>query len=401
MKVNSYYFTAISKEKKKIKGYIDANNEEELKKIISFHEYYLLSFKKKNKKKRNLLDKIIRTKDIKDLCDSFSRMLKTNQTLYNVLKILEASVSNKGIKEILKESLTDIYNGKCLSYTLKKYKKYFSNFFISMVEVGEETNNLSDVFTYLGKYYEEVLRIKSKIINSLLYPSILFILSIVVFFVMCVFVLPTYREIFIQNNIELPLYTRILFDSSYFIKENLFFVVGILILSILMFSLIIVSTKTRQFILSILKKLIVINKVFKLLNVYLFSRNMQILLESKLTINQSLSIIVETINDKELNHKLMWVSDEVKRGQKLSNSLKSINYFSSFYLEMVRNGENNANLSIEFKSLSDYYFNKLNDTLLKLSTFIEPTIIIIMSLFIGLMMLSIFIPMLNLLTMYN
>ena len=97
----------------------------------------------------------------------------------------------------------------------------------------------------------------------------------------------------------------------------------------------------------------------------------------------------------------MWVSDEVKRGQKLSNSLKSINYFSSFYLEMIRNGENSANLSIEFKSLSDYYFNKLNDTLLKLSTFIEPTIIIIMSLFIGLMMLSIFIPMLNLLTMYN
>lgn len=399
--MNNYQFVAINKEKQKIKGHIEASSVDELRKIISYHDYYLIKYKENKIKEKKLLEKNVRSKDILDLCKNFSLMLKTGQSLIRVVSLLEATSRNKGIKEFLSYTKEQMPNGMSFTECVKKYDMYFSKMFISMVQIGENTATLEEVFTNLARYYENNEKIKTKIINALFYPTILLLMSIVVFFVMCVVVLPMYSEIFESNTLELPIYTKILFTLSGFIKENLLFVLLGLFLFILIFLLFIISKKGKKVLINVFSKIFGINKIFKLINLYTISICLEIMLKNNFTLVDSIEVLIDSLNDKFLLSKFRWVSDEVKRGESFSNAISSINYFPKMFCEMIKNGEYSNSLSDEMHNSSSYYFEKIKSTLSKVSVLVEPIMIVLISLFIGLIMFSIFMPMLNLLSAFS
>ena len=396
--MNNYQFVALSKDKQKIKGNVEASNVDELRKIISFHDYYLIKYKKVKNNKQKFIEKNIRQKDIKDLCKNIALMLKSGQSLFNVLDLLGSTTTNRTLKEIINYTKEEMRNGQSFSSCIKKYRKYFSSMFISMVEIGEKSGSLVDVFEYLSKYYENQNKIKSKVINALFYPCILIFLSIVIVFVMCLFVLPMYESIFIENDLSLPFFTKLLFTVSGFVNDNLLFVILGLVLFILCFCLFVFSKKGKLIINSILSRLPFIGNVYKTINIYMISCSFEIMLVNKLSIVDSTNILVNSLNDSYLIKKFKWVCDELRRGQPLSKSLESFKYFPKMFIEMIRNGENANQLDMEIRSSSAYYFQKVNDTLTKLTVFIEPVLIILIAVFVGGIMASVFIPMLSLLS---
>lgn len=396
--VNNYMFVALSKDKKKIKGKVEASSVDELRMIINFHDYYLIKYKKLKKVDRKFIEKSIKPKDVKDLCKNMAMMLKTGQSLISVLQIIESTTNNKTLKDMLNFTVIEMTNGQSFTSCIKKYKKYFSNMFISMIEIGEKSSNLIDVFEYLSKYYDNQSKIRSKIINAMFYPLILLFLSVVIVFVMCLFVLPMYEGIFVENNIELPIVTKILFGFSGFVNDYLMFVIVGLVLLILVSILFFTSQLGKKFISSVLSKLPFIRNVYKTINIYMVASSLEIMLVNKLSIIDSMNILVNSLNDRYLIRKFKWVSDEVRRGQNLSTSLESFNYFPKMFIEMIRNGENSNQLELEAKAASLYYFQKVNDILTKVTVFIEPLLIIFISIFVGGIMASVFLPMLSLLS---
>lgn len=399
--MNNYQFIAISKDKQKIKGNVEANDVEELRKIISYHDYYLVKYKIKTSKEIKFIEKNVKSKDIKNLCKNTSLMLKSGQSLIRVITLLEATTRNKGIKEFLSYTKEQMPNGMSFTECVKKYEKYFSKMFISMVEIGEKTATLQEVFANLARYYDNNEKIKSKILNALFYPLILLGMSIIVFFVMCVVVLPMYSEIFMNNTLELPLYTRILFSTSLFIKDNLLFVLLGVALVFLIIILILISKKGRKIMINILSSIIGIKEIFKLINLYTISICLDIMLSNKFSLIDSLEVLLLSLNDNYLVNKFKWISDEIKRGQSLSNAISSVNYFPKMFCEMVKNGEYSNSLGEEMHNSSDYYFEKIKETLSKLATLVEPIMIISISFFIGMIMFSVFVPMLNLLSAFR
>lgn len=396
--VNSYQFIALSKDKQKIKGKVDATSVEELRTIISFHDYYLIKYKKIKNNKQKFIEKTIKEKDVRELCKNMALMLKTGQSLINVLDLLGSTTTNRTMKEMINYTKEEMRNGQSFSSCIKKYKKYFSSMFISMVEIGEQSGSLVDVFEYLSKYYENQNKIKSKIINALFYPCILLGLSLVIVFVMCLYVLPMYESIFSENDITLPFFTKLLFMFSGFINDNLIFVILGLLLIVLFIVLFVLSKKGKLLINSLLSKLPFISKIYKTINIYMISCSLEIMLVNNLSIVDATNILVNSINDNFLVKKFKWVCDELRRGQPLSKSLESFKYFPKMFIEMVRNGENANQLESQIKSSSQYYFQKVNDVLTKMTVFIEPALIILVSIFVGCIMASVFMPMLSLLS---
>lgn len=396
--VNNYLFIAINKEKQKIKGQVEATNVDELRMIISYHDYYLVKYKLIKNTKQRFIENKIRTKDIKEFCKNMALMLKTGQSLVTVLELLEVTTTNKTLKEMITFSKTEMLNGKSFSSCIKKYKKYFSNMFISMIEIGEKSSSLMEVFLYLSRYYENHNKIKSKVVNALFYPMILLFLAIIIVFVMSLFVLPMYEGIFRENNIELPLVTKLLFIISNFLSSNLILVLLGLILFILTSILLLTSRKGKMIINSFLSHVPFISKIYKILNIYIISSSLEIMINNKLTIVDAVAILVNSLNNNFLVKKFKWVYDELRRGQTLSKSLDSFKYFPKMFIEMIKNGENANHLALELQNSSEYYYQKVNDLLTKLTVFIEPLMIIFISIFVGGIMASVFIPMLSLLS---
>ena len=395
--VNSYQFIALSKDKQKIKGKVEASSIDELRSIISFHDYYLVKYKKvKNKQK--LIERTIKQKDIQSLCKNMALMLKSGQSLINVIDLISQTTNNKTLKQMLNYTKVEMRNGKSFTSSLKKYKKYFDNMFISMIEIGELSSTLKEVFEYLSKYYDNKNKIKSKIINALFYPTILLLLTCIIVFIMCLYILPMYQSIFIENNMDLPLMTNILFMISNFINNNFIFVLLTLILIVLLGIFFIISNKGKLIINFLLSKIPIIKNIYKTINFYMISSSLDIMLMNKISLVDATCILVNSLNDRFLIRKFKWVSDELRRGQTLSKSLESFNYFPKMFIEMIRNGENVNSLGVEMRNISNYYFNKVLDILTKLTVFIEPSLIIIIAIFAGLIMACVFVPMLSLLS---
>ena len=396
--MNSYQFIAINKEKQKIKGQVEASSAQELRMIISYHDFYLVKYKLLKKTKQKFIQNKIHQKDIKEFCKNMAMMMKTGQSLIMVLELLEATTRNRTLKEMISYTKNEMKNGKSFSSCIKKYKKYFTNMFISMIEIGEKSSSLMDVFLYLSNYYDHQTKIKTKIINAMFYPMILLFLSVVIVFVMSLFVIPMYEGIFIENNITLPLLTKFLFFISNFLKNNLIIVVLFIILVLLLGILLFTSNKGKVLINRILCHIPFISRIYKTINIYIISSSLEIMLANKLSIVDSVNILVNSLNDGYLIRKFKWVYDELRRGQTLSKSLESFNYFPKMFIEMIKNGENANHLELELKSSSEYYYQKVNDVLTKLTVFIEPLLIILISIFVGGIMASVFVPMLSLLS---
>ena len=396
--MNKYKFIALDKEKKKIKGMVEAASIDELRKIIGFHDYYLIKYKKVKQDKKHFISHTVREKDVKELCNNMAMMLSSNQPLISVISILEATTSNLGIKEFLNYTKEELNKGQSFTSCVRKYNKYFSNLFVSMVDVGEKSGSLKEVFSYLSKYYENTEKIKSKIVNAMIYPSILLLMAVVIMFVMCLFVLPMYSDIFIDNNIDLPLYTMILFSFSNFLKEYFIFVILTLILVFLSSILFVMSKKGKSFISLVLSKLPFISKIYKLFYIYIISSSLEIMLSNNISLIDSLKILITCLNNSSLVKKFKWILDEIRRGVTFYSACETSGYFPKMFVEMVKNGEITNNLTNEVKSSSKFYFVKLNNTLSRLSIFIEPVLIILISLFVGLIMVCVFMPMLGLLS---
>ena len=396
--MNSYYFIALSKDKQKIKGKVEASSIDELRSIIRFHDYYLIKYRKIKRNKDKFLERTIKEKDIHNLCKNMALMLRSGQSLNNVLDLLGSTANNRTLKEMINYTKIEMTNGQSFTSCLKKYNKYFSKMFISMVEIGEKSSTLIQVFEYLSRYYDNINKIKTKIINALFYPALLIILTFAIILIMCLYVLPMYQTIFTENNIDLPFITKSLFIFSDFISNNLILVILSIILILLVGILFFISKKGKDFINLFLSKMPIIKQIYKTINIYIISCSLEIMLVNKISIIDATNILVNSLHDRYLIRKFKWVCDELRRGQSLSKSLESFNYFPKMFIEMIKNGENVNNLDVEIKSVSNYYFQKVIDILTKLTVFIEPCLIIIIALFVGGIMASVFVPMLTLLS---
>lgn len=326
----------------------------------------------------------LKNEDLYILFRELSLLINSGISIENAFGILSSEFSkDKG--KILSQVRDNLRSGITLSESMED-TKCFPNLVVNMVYVGENTFSLGKIFSSLSKYYIKKRETNSKIIEALAYPIILLITSIFVINFLIINVIPSFGEIFSANDNLLPLPTRGLLNFSNFIYKNYIYIILIIIIVIAIAFL--YHRKNPK----TLHKLLLKSKYYKMTKSLKFTFNMDLLLGAGLTVDKSLEIVSTMEDNVVLKRKFLEILRDIKSGESFYMSTSKVNVFPKMLLSMIHVGEESSNLKEIFAIMAGFYDEELNNYNKKFLGVLGPILIIIMAVIIGFIVLSIALP---------
>lgn len=395
--MKKYYYVARSPTGKKEKGYLQVEDENELIEIMLKHNFELINYKVSKNKKPLFTFLSVNKSDLLSFCENINMMLRAGLTLKEAIHLSQEVVTKEHFRKVLIDVEKELSKGKSLSSIFNNYPEVFPVFFRTMINLAEISGNLKSIFDHLIKYYRFDINIRKKTLNSLFYPSLLLILCFVVIIVMSTVIVPSFVKIFDEMNVEVPLITKIIIFISNIVSKYYIYVLLLLILMICFMCLFAKSEKGKMFIDKLKVKLILIKQFSTLSLTSRFCRSLKILIDSGIPIVSSMDICSSLLGNLYLKEKFIFAVDEIKRGSNISRALYSINFFPPLVTETIYISEKTANLSYSLDVLGNIYEEDLQHKIQKLTTIIEPALILFIALIVVILIIAIFIPLFSML----
>lgn len=382
-------------------GFVEAPSQDGAISILTSHDLFVLSISSTEKRgiKEQLLQLFNRVK-IKDLM-FFTRQLATliesEMPLNNALRSLHAQTRNPVLKESVFQILQDIESGLALSQALERQRPIFSDFYVSMIRSAEVTGRLEEAMLFLAGYLEKEAQWKGKIVNALIYPGILTVLFIVVAGIMITVVFPKIQPVFTESNVELPFVSQIILSAGTFLLEwwwvALLVIVGIGFVIVDYFR----SQEGKAVANQILLVVPVFGKLFRKIYIARFAQALAVLIKGGIPITQAIEIAGDTIGNVVYNEALTHIADGVREGHLLSQLLgDQEKLFPVIVGQMTAIGETTGRIDEMMFKISDFYDREVNDMMGNLSELLQPILILIIGLLIGVLFAAILLPIYNL-----
>jgi type IV pilus assembly protein PilC len=333
-------------------------------------------------------DKLLFTKHL-------SVMIHSGIPIIEALGILiDQTKTGSSFNTVLQSVYSRIKNGKSLAYSLEEYPKVFDVFFTNIIKVGEESGTLEESLQFLSDQLQKDYALRKKVQSALLYPSIVFLMVIILGGFISLFILPQLIGFFEAFDTELPLATKVLLAIANFFKNY-----GILFFSsFIIFSLAwsrLIKTKTVKpfwdrilFVVPLFGKLLRNNQTVRL------SRNLGILLKSGVPIEASLETTEKTLTNTHYIRALIYIADEVKKGKTIHESMTSNPSitFQPIMIKMIDVGERTGKLDESLTYLADFYEEEIDNVTKNLSTILEPILLIFIGIVVGFIAIAIISP---------
>ncbi|MGL5328737.1 MAG: type II secretion system F family protein, partial [Peptostreptococcaceae bacterium] len=275
----------------------------------------------------------------------------------------------------------------------------FSKFFTNMIKAGEVSGNLDAVMLRLSDYYEKEYKLKCKIKGMLVYPLFLVVASILVSMFMFIAIIPNFERMFSNNGMDAPIVTKVLIIISRLIRNNyiLISIVNIFIVSLGLYK-IKTSDKIKNKIDEIKLKIPLIKEINKLIITDKFSRAFYILNKSGVEITESIEISSQVIDNYILDKGILHCKENIMRGNDIGESLELVQVFPDLFINMVKIGEESGKLDSTLKSINKFYEQELESKIEHNMKIIEPTIIVLIAIFIGILVISMLMPMFDMIS---
>jgi len=393
-----FKYKAFNKEKKQKEGLIEAVSKEMAVETLQEEELTIVLVEEVRTAKKISLPFFnrIKGKDLVIFSRQFSVMISANVAMVQALKILVEQTSNIKLKELLSEVADEVDGGAKLSDALAKRPKVFSNFFTSVVRSGETSGKLDEVLNYLADEMEKDYDMMSKIRGAMIYP--IFVLSglVVVGIVMMVYVVPKLTGILVETGGTLPLSTRIVVGTSNFLI-NYWWILLIIFAGLtigLRFYLNTPSGK-RQFDYFKLK-IPIFGKLYRLIYLVRFTRSMNTLIVGGVTISNSLKVAAEVVSNRIFQELIEQTIREVEDGNSISSVFLTSKEIPKMVSQMLNIGEKTGKLDIMLDRITNFYGREIANIVANLMTLMEPIIMVVMGVAVGIMVAAVILPMYNL-----
>lgn len=396
----NFKYKAINSEGQRIEGSQSADSESQVREMLLSNQYYPLSIEKENSKNKSSFsfDRKVKLKDIAVFCRQFYVMLDSGLSIGKTLNILIEQGEKPKLREALIGVNSDIKRGETLASSMGKRKDVFPKLLTSMIDAGERSGNLDIILKRMAEYYEKETKIRGKIKSAMIYPIVLGVVAIIAITFILTFVMPTFVQMFEENNVELPMSTKMVLGTSkmlgkYGIIFFLVLVIGIILLGKYL------KSEEGQYKLSVINlKLPVIKKLTQKIVVSRFTRTMGIVSSSGMSLVTSLEIVASVVGNKIAEKELLKVKEKVLKGEGLGDSIMNIKIFPPMLSSMVKVGEEAGSLDSILDKTADFYDDELEREIQTATALIEPAMIVIMGVIIGFLLISILTPMFK---MYN
>ena len=319
-------------------------------------------------------------------------MLDAGLSLIVALKTAQSHLENKKLIRVIGEITRSVEDGTSLSESMDRHPQMFPVLYRSMIRVGEASGNLGKLLSSIASANDAKEELKHQITSALAYPVVLMIASVGVVMFMMMWVIPAFVSVFEKANIPLPLPTRIVVTISDFLKFHWGALFSLIAAAIIGFKLALrlnpVKYKWDQFWLSVP----VIGKLEKRIEVTRWGRNFSLMLSSGIPILKALEVSRALTTNAVFEETLRFAPDAVQIGGKLASALERNSVFPSDVIQMVTTGENSGTLDKMLMKVADFYAQLVSRSLRKLTSVIEPIFILLMGGIVGFIMLSILLP---------
>ncbi|MDL5514847.1 type II secretion system F family protein [Arenibacter sp. M-2] len=344
-----------------------------------------------------LFGKVFSNKKKEDFYVELSVLLKAGINLKDSLSLLAENQKNGRLKDYYDEMVHSLVSGKSF-FEILQSRKEFTEYEFYSVKIGEETGNLSKIIEELGKFYAGKNEQRRSLINALTYPLIILITAVLVVIFMLRMVVPMFEDIFKQNNVDLPAITKMVVAASNFIKDYGWLV--LLLIAILMvlrksFSKKVWYKRPMDF---LLLKLPYVGSFVSAVYLAQFTQAVALLTSSKVPMLNSIQLVNKMIDFHPLNEALSNIEKEVLSGNSLHGSMAGNNIFDNKMISLVRVAEETNQTEYIFERLNQQYATAVRQKSKMLSTLMEPLIIIIVGIFVGIILISMYLPMFRLST---
>lgn len=395
-----YEYIAKDQDGKIIKGHAAGYSKVEIHSYLLSEGYEVYSIKT-NKWIQSLYrsdgtNKVkIKTKDLIFFVTQLSTYLKSGITLIESLKILSRQYTKKSYKKIFKMIIYDLSMGESLSTALENRGVAFPNLLITMVKSSEMTGELPEVLDDMADYYTETEKTRKQMFTAMLYPTIVFFFAICVMTFIMIYVIPKFVGIYdSMDGVEIPAITKFIMNTSDFIKKNILFIFIGVILFIVLFKIIYKKNKTfRTIIQWTLMHLPIINNIIIYKEVTMFTKTFSSLLAHNVYITDSMDILRRVTQNEIYRSLITNTVTNLACGERLSAEFEGHWAFPIPAYEMIVTGERTGQLPEMMAKVSAYYQELHQNTVTRIKTFIEPALIIFLTGMVGVIVLSIVLPM--------
>ena len=396
-----FKYQARTKEGELQVGFVEAGSKESAEKILTSHELFILLLEEVERP--NFFNRILNyfTKvKLKDLVIFYRQMavlFESQLPLNRILESLYTQTSQPQIKEAAFQILQDIQSGLSFSQAAEKQTDVFSPFAISMIRSGEVTGNLDRVITFLADYTEKEYNLASKAKSASIYPAVIISVFIIVAGIMVTFVFPQIKPIFDQSGVKLPLFANIILGLGNFLSE---WWMALVLLLIVLIILIIdfIQTEEGKALLDELKiKMPFLKQVFLPITISRFAYATSMLIRGGVPVAQTIEIVSNTINNTLYKEYLHDIASDVKAGMNLSEAISQYpKYFPELVSQMISVGEQTGQLDKMLERAANFYFREADNIVNNITDLIQPILIIIIGVLVGLLFASILVPIYNL-----
>ena len=398
--MKSYKYRAMKEDGTKIEGKYEASSKDDVIEMITSSGYYPLKIEEivqSTSIEFKMFQKVT-TKDLAIFCRQFYTMLDAGVSITNSINILSKEIPNKKLREILSDIEDDIKKGELLSESMSKYRKYFPQLLISMVESGEVSGNIDEMMLRMATHFEKENKLNNKVKSAMTYPAVLSVVAVGAVMFIMTFVMPTFVEMFEGSGLELPLITRFMLGTSTFLSNNLIIILLAIAIIIVLFNIYKKSPQGIYTISSLKLRLPIIGNLNKKIIVSRFTRTLSTLLSAGVSLVHALPIVAGVLENKVAEDAVIKIRERVVRGDGLSNPIRENDIFPKMLSSMIKIGEESGALDSILNKTADFYDDEVEHTIQTTTTLIEPLLIVVLGLVIGTIVISIMLPMFEMYT---
>lgn len=393
-----FKYRAIAKNGQTVEGVFEAASESDVISMIKANSYMPLQVERDvgEEAKFELFKAKVKKKDLAVFCRQFFTMIDAGLGIVKCLDILEVQTENKTLQLTISRVNEDVQTGLTLSEAMKKHPLIFPTILTNMVEAGEVSGNLDAILERMAVHFEKENKIENKIKGSAIYPAALMFVSIAVVIFMLVFVLPTFTSMFEGSDTPLPWPTKFLLDLSDSLKTYWYIylgVVGLIVFGLISFKR---TEEGTRFFDDMKLRLPVIKGVTAKIITSRFTRTLSTLMDSGIPLIKSMEVVSKVVNNLTIQDRITASIEQIRKGIPLSRAIKDVGVFPPMVDSMIKIGEESGSLDDILSKTADFYDEEVEVALHKMTTLLEPIMIVGMALVIGFIVIAMYLPMFDL-----
>ena len=334
----------------------------------------------------------IKMRDIVILTRQFSTMINAGLPLVQAMTILSEQSENKTLQGIMRKVVFDVESGNTVSDALARHPAAFSNLYVNMVAAGEAGGILDTILMRLATFMEKNDALIRKVKGAMIYPGVIMAVAGIAITVLLIFVIPVFEELFTSAGLALPLPTRIVMGLSRFLKAYWWMVLGGIAATVFALKRFHATSNGKLQIDRLMLKVPVLGDVIRKAAVSRFTRTLGTLVSSGVSILDGLEITAKTAGNRVVHDAIMESRASIAGGDTIAQPLKKSGVFPPMVISMISVGEQTGGLDEMLSKIADFYDEEVDAAVSNLLSLLEPIMIVFLGIVVGGMVVSMYLP---------